>query len=156
MNHPEPASPDPSTPPPPRPGPTHSNATPEAPTDAQLRAAAACLAALAYHNPPPRTAGSGPMSGLDTLWHLSAYTKTACVRTGVPFTEEVRLRILRITVGALGAVAAVRPNELACYLEAITPSQQSILFSLVHRRLAGPRPGEYAAPEPVWEGQEEL
>lgn len=156
MNHSEPASLDPSTPPPPRPGPTNSNSAPEAPTDAQLRAAAACLAALAYHNPPPRTAGNGPMAGLDTLWHLSAYTKTACARTGVPFSEEVRLSILRITVYALSAVAAVRPSELARYLEAITPNQQNILFSLTHRRLAGPHPGEHAAPAPERECQDEL
>jgi len=154
MNHPADFSADTPTPPPPRPGPTESGTAPDMPTPAQLRAAAACLTALVYHNPPPHTPGNGWIGERDTLWHLSSYTKTACTRTGLPHTVAIRTDILRITVYALGAVAAVRPAELVHYLQAITPDQQRALFSLAHQRLAGQRTTEHASTEPAPEDQE--
>lgn len=128
-------SPGPHTvPAPPRPEPV-------APTRAQLRAAAACVAALAYHHRGQLAESSLPLAQPDLHWLLIAHLTPALHLVGLHNAPASQNSVLRLVFAALKDAAAVRTDDLAGYLEAITIRQQQDLLALAHQNL---QPAEHA------------
>jgi hypothetical protein len=110
VNHAPPDTPD---------TPTRTNA-PD--TDARVCAAAACLAALAYHAPAKPT---GPRRHR-AVRLLSDLAPAACTRAGLTADETATIPVLALTINALLHLSGVRPHELARHLDTLTPTPAAI------------------------------